>query len=216
MEITVLTKARYNELLWQIKNLGTHIAVLHGQVTAMQNSNNELAEIAFDENKFTTQLMDKVWDTAERAAKDAIDEMDIDDIAREVANNMDINEEVERCADRMGFVNKDDVNDMIQDHINDESLVNEGQVEDLISDYIQHNCDFVEKDVTDQLHEDIQELKQNIHAIVKDEVNKAIQTLINKLTAKENDHATGTHDYSLQVSGAANQSEGSSDAAAAA
>lgn len=213
MEITVMNKKRYDELLAKIKNLETHIAMLHGQVTAMQNSNNELAEIAFDESRFTDKLLERVDDLARESARDTID---IDDIASEVANNLDVSEEVERCAERLGCVCEDKVNDLIRDYIDSESIPNMSEVEQAVEDYIVYNCDFIQKDVTDQLHEDIQELKQNLHAIVKDEVNKAIQTLINKLTAKENDHATGNHDYSLQVSGTSANSEGSSDAAAAA
>jgi hypothetical protein len=230
MEITVMNKKRYDELLAKIKfledcvaftqnetasikNLETQVAMLHGQVTAMQNSNNELAEIAFDESRFTDKLLEKVDDLARESARDTID---IDDIASEVANNLDVSEEVERCAERLGYVCEDKVQDLIEDYVNANGLVNEGQVEDLISDYIQHNCDFVEKDVTDQLHEDIRELREEMQEMKQDIIDTVVQTLINKLTAKENDHATGTHDYRLQVSGAANQSEGSSDAAAAA
>lgn len=203
MEITVMNKKRYDELLAQIKNLETHIAVLHGQVTAMQNSNNELAEIAFDENKFTQRLMDKVWDNAERAAKDAID---IDDIASEVANNLDVSEEVARAAERLGYVDEDKVQDLIEDYVNYNNILNTDEVEEVVSDYIERNCDFIEKDEVENL----------IRGAVKDEVNKAIQTLINKLTAKENDHATGNYDYSLSLPRVANESqaEGNGEAAA--
>ncbi len=202
MEITVMNKKRYDELLAKIKNLETHIAMLHGQVTAMQNSNNELAEIAFDESRFTDKLLERVDDLARESARDTID---IDDIASEVANNLDVSEEVERCAERLGCVCEDKVNDLIRDYINSESIPNMSEVEDAISDYLEHN-DYIDRDATQDL----------IRDAVKDEVNKAIQTLINKLTAKENDHATGNHDYSLQVSGTSANSEGSSDAAAAA
>jgi len=229
MEITVITKAKYDALLAQIKllndavaftqnetanikNLETQVSMLAGQIKAIQDSNNELAEIAFDEARFTDVVLSKVDDLAREAARDSID---IDDIASEVANNIDLSEDVQRAVERMDFQTGDEVNDRIQDYINSEGLVNEGQVEDLISDYL-HENDYVEKDVTDQLHNDITELRQEMQEMKQDIIDSVIQTLINKLTAKENDHATGNHDYSLQVSGAANQSEREGDAQTAA
>lgn len=202
MEITVMTKAKYDALIAQIKNLETQTAMLHGQIKAIQDSNNQLAEIAFDESRFTDKLLEKVDDLARESARDTID---IDDIANEVANNLDVSEEVQRAVERLDVVSRDEVQDLIEDYVNSNGLVNEGQVEDLISDYIQHN-DYIDRDATQDL----------IREAVKDEVNKTIQTLINKLTAKENDHATGNHDYSLSLPRVANESQAEGNGQAAA
>jgi hypothetical protein len=74
MELTVMNKRRYDELIGKITNLETEIAIAHTQLKAIESNNNQLAEIAFDESRFTQQLLDKVDDVAREAAKDAIEE----------------------------------------------------------------------------------------------------------------------------------------------
>jgi hypothetical protein len=232
MEITVLSKKRYDELLAKIahlescvtftqgetpsfKNLETQLAFVQSQVMAMQESNNQLADIAFDESRFTNSLMDKVEEVARETAKDAID---VEDIASEVTNYMDIAEDVERVCERLGYVGKDDVNDLIQDCINDEDLVSESKAEQLIEDYIAHNCDFVEKDVTDTLHDDIQELKNEVRNMKQEIIDAVIQVLINKLTGKDTHHAndTNTGDYNLLISRTIAEGQASSERQASA
>lgn len=170
----------------------------HG--TTMQN----FADIAFDDNKFTQELLSRCEEAAERAAKDAID---IDDIASDVANNLDVSEDVQRAVERLDLIDEDKVNDMIQDYINDNNILNTDEVEEVVSDYVERNCDFVEKDVTDQLHDDIQELKREMQDMKQEIIDAVVQTLINKLTAKENDHATNSNGNSLQISGTNGQGQ---------
>jgi len=52
MEITIISKARYDQLINSIKNLETHL-------NAIESNNNQLAEIAFDESKFTDMLLER-------------------------------------------------------------------------------------------------------------------------------------------------------------
>lgn len=206
MEITVMTKTKYDALIAQIKNLETQTAMLHGQIKAIQDSNNQLAEIAFDESRFTDKLLEKVDDLARESARDTID---IDDIANEVANNLDVSEEVERCAERLGYVCEDKVNDLIRDHIDDEGIPTMSEVEQAIQDYLEQN-DYADRSVVeDVVYQEIKAMKQEI-------IDAVVQTLINKLTAKENDHATGNHDYSLSLPRVANESQAEGNGQAAA
>lgn len=217
MDITVISKARYEALLTQIKhiedclafiqnqnadikNLETQIAMANSQLKAIQDSNNQLAEIAFDENRFTQDLMDKVWENAERAARDVID---IDDIASEVANNLDVSEDVERAVNRLGCVTGDDINDKIEDFINDNCILNSSEIDDAIEQYVD-NRDFIERD-------DVQEMIEDALDSFKDDiVREVIQAITNKLTAKENDHANNDRDDSLHISGTHTESQGAS------
>jgi hypothetical protein len=228
MELTVMNKKRYDELMSSVKNLETQVALAHSQLRAIQDSNNQLAEIAFDEARFTDVVLNKVDELAREAARDTID---IDDIASEVANNLDVSEEVQRAVERLDVVSRDDVNDLISDYINNEDLVNESQVEQMICDYVDQNCDYVEKDVTDELHDDIQELKENmkdmIHDAVEDVFHRLIgeslaghtetitlnvlQLIANKLTGKDTHHANNNRDHGLYISGTLTQGETASD-----
>lgn len=174
--------------------------VVQNHGTTMQN----FADIAFDDNKFTQELLSRCEEAAEQAAKDAID---IDDIASDVANNIDISEDVQRAVERLDLIDEDKVNDMIQDYINDNNILNTDEVEEVVSDYVERNCDFVEKDVTDQLHDDIQELKREMQDMKQEIIDAVVQTLINKLTAKENDHATNNRSDSVQISGTNGQGQ---------
>ena len=66
--------------------LETRIKSLEEQLTAMQQANNQLTDIAFDENRFTQQLLEKVDDTAREAVKESLD---YDEIAREMTQYID-------------------------------------------------------------------------------------------------------------------------------
>ena len=130
MEITIISKARYDQLINSIKNLETHL-------NAIESNNNQLAEIAFDESKFTDMLLERCEETAREAAKDAID---IDDIASEVSNNLDISDDVERIVNNLECITKDDLNDKIDDcvaeYIRDNNILDSDEVESTVETYI--------------------------------------------------------------------------------
>ena len=175
MELTVMNKRRYDELVGKITNVETEIALAHTQLKAIQDSNNQLAEIAFDENKFTQQLLNKVDDVAQEAAKDAID---IDDIAREVLDNLDISEDVERAVSNMDLTTEDKVNDLISDYISDNSIMDSDDVDSAIDDYLQSNNYVERSDVEDIVREAVAELKEEI-------MLEILQLIANKLTVKD-------------------------------
>lgn len=214
MELTVLTKKRYDELLAQIKllndavaftqneiagikNLETQVALAHSQLRAIQDSNNQLAEIAFDEARFTDVVMEKVDELAREAARD---EIDADQIARDAASYVELPE----------LVDEDKVEYLIERYVSRYSLVSESEAEDLISDYVENNCDYVEKDVTDTLHDEIQELKEELRALKDDLVVEILQLIANKLTGKDTHHANNNRDHGLYISGTLNNSEATS------
>jgi hypothetical protein len=200
MEITIISKARYDQLINSIKNLETHL-------NAIESNNNQLAEIAFDESKFTDMLLERCEETAREAAKDAID---LDDIATDVVDRMDVSEDVERVVDRMSLVTKDTVNDLVEEYVNDNNLLNTDEVEEVVDDYIRHNCDFVESDVTDELRSDIDELRDMVDTLKETIVLEVLQLIANKLTAKENDNANNSRDNKLHISGTDTTSQGAS------
>jgi hypothetical protein len=200
MEITVISKARYDQLINSIKNLETHL-------NAIESNNNQLAEIAFDESKFTDMLLERCEETAREAAKDVID---IDDIATDVVDRMDVSEDVERVVDRMSLVTKDTVNDLVEEYVNDNNLLNTDEVEEVVDDYINRNCDFVESDVTDELRSDIDELRDMVDTLKETIVLEVLQLIANKLTAKENDNANNSRDNGLHISGTDTTSQGAS------
>jgi hypothetical protein len=200
MEITIISKARYDQLINSIKNLETHL-------NAIESNNNQLAEIAFDESKFTDMLLERCEETAREAAKDAID---LDDIATDVVDRMDVSEDVERVVDRMSLVTKDTVNDLVEEYVNDNNLLNTDEVEEVVDDYIRHNCDFVESDVTDELRSDIDELRDMVDTLKETIVLEVLQLIANKLTAKENDNANNSRDNGLHISGTDTTSQGAS------
>ena len=198
MELTVMNKRRYDELVGKITNLELEIARAHTQHEAILNSNHQLAEIAFDENRFTDMLLERCEETAREAAKDAID---LDDIATDVVDRMDVSEDVERVVDRMSLVTKDTVNDLVEEYVNDNNLLNTDEVEEVVDDYITRNCDFVESDVTDELRSDIDELRDMVDTLKETIVLEVLQLIANKLTAKENDNANNSRDNGLHISG---------------
>ena len=200
MEITIISKARYDQLINSIKNLETHL-------NAIESNNNQLAEIAFDESKFTDMLLERCEETAREAAKDAID---LDDIATDVVDRMDVSEDVERVVDRLSLVTKDTVNDLVEEYVNDNNLLNTDEVEEVVDDYIRHNCDFVESDVTDELRSDIDELRDMVDTLKETIVLEVLQLIANKLTAKENDNANNSRDNGLHISGTDTTSQGAS------
>lgn len=206
MELTVMSKARFDGLLEKLNQLETQTAFVQSQLTAMHESNSHLAEIAFDEGKFTNLLMDKVEQTAIEAARSHID---TEDIAREASEFIDVTGDVERHMERMDVVTKDDVNDLIQDFINNESIPTMGEVEQTFEDYIASNCDFVEKDVTDQLHDDIKELREEMQEMKQEIIKAVLQLIANKLTGKESHHADNNHEGTngVHISGTAGHSQ---------
>lgn len=182
MDITLISKARFDALMQDIKNLEAQIQMAHTQLKAMQETNNNFAEIAFDENRFTDELITRCEDAAREAAKE---EIDLDDIASEVGNCIDISEDVERAVERLDLVTEDKVNDMVEEYVNDNNLLNTDEVEEVVEDYIQRNCDFVEKDVTDELHDDIQELKHEMQSMREGIALEVLQLIANKLTERK-------------------------------
>ena len=184
MELTVMNKRRYDELVGKITNLELEIAKAHTQLEAIQNSNNQLAEIAFDECKFTDALLNRCEEAAAEAAKDAID---IDEIASEVSNNLDISEDVERIVNNLECITKDDLDEkvdtLVTKYIRDNNIVDSDEVESAIENYMSSNWDFVESDVTDELRDEIQELRDEMNTLKETIVLEVIQAITNKLTA---------------------------------
>jgi hypothetical protein len=204
MEITIISKARYDQLINSIKNLETHL-------NAIESNNNQLAEIAFDESKFTDMLLERCEETAREAAKDAID---IDDIASEVSNNLDISDDVERIVNNLECITKDDLDEkvdlLVTRYIRENNLADGDEVESIVENCINHNCDFVESDVTDELRSDIDELRDMVDTLKETIVLEVLQLIANKLTAKENDNANNSRDNGLHISGTDTTSQGAS------
>jgi hypothetical protein len=202
MELTVINKRRYDELVGKITNLELEIAKAHTHLNAIESNNNQLAEIAFDESKFTDMLLERCEEAAREAAKDVID---IDDIASEVSNNLDVSEDVERAVDNLGCVTKDDLDEKVDSlvgrYIRDNNILDSDEVESAIENYMSSNWDFVESDVTDDLRSDLDELKDEMDTLKETIVLEVLQLIANKLTAKENDDANNSRDNGLHISG---------------
>jgi hypothetical protein len=211
MELTVMNKRRYDELVGKITNLEFEIAKAHTQLEAIQNSNNQLAEIAFDECKFTDALLARCEEAAAEAAKDAID---IDEIASEVSNNLDISDDVERIVNNLECITKDDLDEkvdlLVTRYIRENNLADGDEVESIVENCINHNCDFVESDVTDDLRSDLDELKDEMDTLKETIVLEVLQLIANKLTAKENDNANNSRDNGLHISGTDTTSQAAS------
>lgn len=200
MELTVMTKAKFDALT-------KRIASIEEQVTALHTCNNQLAEIAFDENKFTDALLARCEEAAREAAKE---EIDVDDIANDVANQIDLSEDIQRAIDRMDFQTGDEVNDKIEDYINDNSILNAGEVDDAIGEYINSNYSFIESDVTDELRSDLDELRDEMDTLKETIVLEVLQLIANKLTGKDTHNANNDRDDSLQISRTDTTSQGAS------
>ena len=200
MELTVINKRRYDELVGKITNLELEIAKAHTQLEAIQDSNNQLAEIAFDESRLTDMLLTRCEEAAAEAAKDAID---IDEIASEVSNNLDVSEDVERAIQRMDFQTGDEVNNRIEDYINDNDILNSSNVESAIEDYVSSNGIMTEDDVESMLEAALDDFKDDI-------IKEVIQAITSKLTAKENDNANNSRDNGLHISGTDTTSQAAS------
>ena len=175
MDITLISKARFDALMQDIKNLENQVQMAHTQLKAMQETNNNFADIAFDENRFTDELISRCEEAAREAASDAID---IDDIASKVSDELDVDEEVSRALRNMDVVGEDKVTDLISDYIRDNSIMDDSDVDSAIGEFIDHNYEFVEKnDVEDMVEEKIEELKESI-------VLEVLQLIANKLTER--------------------------------
>jgi hypothetical protein len=197
MELTVMNKRRYDELIGKITNLETEIAIAHTQLRAIESNNNQLAEIAFDESRFTQQLLDKVDDVAREAAKDAID---VDDIVNQVQDNIDIMEDVERTVNRMDLVGEDKVNEMIGDYIRDNNILDGDEVEGVVGDYLSNNEYLERSDAESMIEEAVTDLKETI-------MLEILQLIANKLTGKDTHHDNNDRDRSLHLSGTVEASE---------
>ena len=202
MELTVMNKRRYDELVGKITNLELEIAKAHTQLEAIQNSNNQLAEIAFDESKFTDALLERCEEAAREAAKDAID---IDDIASEISNNhhLDVSDDVDRALRDKDFVDEDSVSDLITSYIRDNSIMDDSDVESAIEDYVSSNGIMTEDDVESMLEAALDDFKDDI-------IKEVIQAITSKLTAKENDNANNSRDNGLHISGTDTTSQAAS------
>ena len=202
MELTVINKRHYDELVGKITNLELEIAKAHTHLNAIESNNNQLAEIAFDESKLTDMLLARCEEAAAEAAKDAID---IDDIASEVSNNLDVSEDVERAVDNLGCVTKDDLDEKVDSlvgrYIRDNNILDSDEVESAIENYMSSNWDFVESDVTDDLRSDLDELRDEMDTLKETIVLEVLQLIANKLTAKENNNANNSRDNGLHISG---------------
>lgn len=182
MELTVMNKRRYDELIGKITNLETEIAIAHTQLRAIESNNNQLAEIAFDESRFTQQLLDKVDDVAREAAKDAID---VDDIVNQVQDNIDIMEDVERTVNRMDLVGEDKVNEMIGDYIRDNNILDGDEVEGVVGDYLSNNEYLERSDAENMIEEAVTDFKETIADLKETIVLEVLQLIANKLTGKD-------------------------------
>ena len=189
-----------------INQLDARIKKMEEQMTAMQQANNQLADIAFDENRFTQQLLEKVDDTARETAKEEL-ESRIDDIAREVPQYIDSDDICERVMDTLdvtrlarevadtntftdrlddkieqvlcdsNILNGDEVDEAIDNYITNNNILNTDEVEETIGDYIERNYDMVQKG---ELHEI---LEDTVHRLIgeslagfQEELIKAIAT----------------------------------------
>jgi hypothetical protein len=223
MELTVISKARYDALTSKLAELETQVALVHSMMRAQEETNNQLADIAFDENKFTQQLLDKVDDVAREAARDCID---TDEIAREASQYVELGDEVQRHVERLGCVDEDKVSDLVEEYINDNNLTNMSEVEDAISDYLENN-DYIERsDVIDIVQEEVNEMiderTENVaRRIAKEEIFKVIHQMMHAIAGtpqliKENTDATDSRDTSLHLSGTNGEGEARSYNAAGA
>ena len=210
MDITLISKARFDALMQDIKNLEAQIQMAHTQLKAMQETNNNFADIAFDENRFTDELLSRCEEVAREAAKE---EIDTDDIADEAARKVDLSDAIdEYISNDTSILTKDYLEDKISEYISDNNILDSNEVEDVVSDYIQHNCDFVEKDdldsaieekveeeldslignydfaetcVTNDLHDQIQELKREVQSMKEGIAHEVLQLIANKLTERK-------------------------------
>jgi len=226
MELTVISKAKYDALTSKLSALETQVALVHSMMRAQEETNNQLADIAFDENKFTQQLLDKVDDVAREAAKNEIRDIDTDEIARETAQYVELGDEVQRHVERLGCVDEDRVHDLVEEYINDNNLLNTDEVESVVEDYLQNN-DYVQREdvedaVRDVVNEMIDERTENVaRRIAKEEIFKVIHQMMHAIAGtpqliKENTDATDSRDPSLHLSGTNGEGEARSYNAAGA
>lgn len=207
-------------LLKKIPEMESHIALANSQLRAMQETNNQLADIAFDENKFTQAFLDKVEEVARETAKD---EIDMDDITTYVQDNIDVSEDVRRIIDRMDLISEDKVNDMVEEYVNDNNLLNTDEVESVIDDYMQNN-DYLQRDdvedvVRDVVNEIVDERTENVarhiaQSVFKEEIVKVIHQMMHAVAGtpqliKENSNANNTNQNGngVQVSGVVGHSQ---------
>jgi sulfur relay (sulfurtransferase) DsrC/TusE family protein len=139
----------------------------------------EFSEIAFDENKFTQALMDKVEEVARETAKE---EIDLDEIASEVPSYLNIDEEVERAINRMELPDADKVNDMVEEYVNDNNLMTSNEVDNSIEDYLANN-DYLTRDEAENVVEEYMRYNDYLtHDAVKDVVRDVVNEIVDERT----------------------------------
>lgn len=201
----------------QMKKEMEKIPVLEEKMEAMMSANNQLADMAFDENRFTQELLERCENAAREAAEESIN---IDEIVGEVHINLDISEDVHRIVDRMDFVDENRVEEIVSNKLSDEDFQTESQVEDLIINFL-HDNDYITRDDTEDVVQDVvnemvdertenvaRRIAQESLTGVKEEITQAvIAAIINKLTGKETHHADNSNHNSVSISGVIGQSE---------
>jgi hypothetical protein len=175
---------------------------LHNQSDSMR----QFADIAFDENKFTQELLERCESAAREVAEDTVD---ISALASEVQANIDISDDVARYADRYGLVSEDSVSDLIQDYINDNNILNSDEVEESIDDYLNRNDYIVREDVESLVEDKVNELVQQA---IKRELVKVVHQMMHAVAGtpqliKESTDANNNRDHSVQVSETNGQGE---------
>lgn len=133
-----------------IQSLEARIAQLEAKLEAIANSNNQLADIAFDENRFTEWLLNKVDEVARESAKE---EVDVDEIAREAAQYVDLDDNITDAVDselnHRNVLTRSEVEDVVketvEEYLNDNGFIDADATEQLIDDYVTTNYEYVER-----------------------------------------------------------------------
>ena len=95
----------------KVDDLETQVALANANLRAMQETNNQLADIAFDENKFTQALMDKVEEVAREAAEDKVNDNNL-------LNSSEVESAIEDYLSDNDYVERSDVIDIVQEEVN--------------------------------------------------------------------------------------------------
>ena len=206
MELANVIANGFNALEARIKSL-------EEQLTAMQQANNQLTDIAFDENRFTQQLLEKVDDTAREAVKESLDydeiarEMtqyvddmvDVDSLSERVMDNLDTARLAREVAETNAFT--DALDDKIERVLCDSNILNADEVDEAIGDYIERNYDMVQKG---ELHEI---LEDTVHRLIgeslagfQEELIKTIATRLGQTPAPTPSNGAAAHVHLPQTS----------------
>ena len=194
MELANVIAAGFNALETRIKSL-------EEQLTAMQQANNQLTDIAFDENRFTQQLLEKVDDTAREAVKESLD---YDEIAREVPQYIDADDVCERVMDNLDVARlardvaetnafSDKVQDHVEEYVNDNNLLNADEVDEAIGDYIERNYDIVQ-------HGQLREMLDQTRSEIVQQAIESIATRLGQTPAPTPSNGAAAHVHLPQTS----------------